>query len=164
MEEEKELELKTYKVGELSLTQDVLSLKDSKAVLKLLKDLDWQGVADGGTKGADLTRELMETDRFENILDICIKGMPEGKKINDVIDLTLAFAMVSDFFEFNANLIMIAMALSRNSNASKMPEDQESEKKKLPPTEKTPVPSIPKEGSDSVKESSMPSQKEKLTG
>jgi len=164
MEEEKELELKTYKVGELSLTQDVLSLKDSKAVLKLLKDLDWQGVADGGTKGADLTRELMETDRFENILDICIKGMPEGKKINDVIDLTLAFAMVGDFFEFNANLIMIAMTLSRNSSAFKMPEDQVSEKKKPQSTEKTPAPSIPKEGSDSVKESNTHSQKEKPTG
>jgi len=154
-----EIKMITYEVGGLKLTQDILSMKESKQAFKIINDLDWGGISTGGTKGVALTRELMETDRFEKLLEVCIKGIPEGEKVCDVVSLDQAFDMVSDFFEFNANLILVAMTLSVNST----PINQESEKKsqKSKSTVSKSRQPIKPEGQDSMKESSTPSPKVK---
>ena len=153
--------IKKYEVGEYQLTQAALSLRDSKKVLAILKGYEWDRVLSGEQKATEFMAELLDNDRFESVLEIAVKGLPEGIVLGDVIDIKLAFTMVNDFFDFNANLIWTAMSLSANSI---QPTNQESKENQILSTEKTPIPSTQPEDSGSVKELNLRSVKEKPTG
>ncbi|NQV14519.1 hypothetical protein HQ531_03600 [bacterium] len=155
-----------YEVGKIVLTQDELSLKDGKAVLKLLKDLDWTEIMSGEIPTTELMDKYMETGLVEELIAICVKGIPEGTEVEDFLSMENALTMVNDFFELNVSLIKSATILLASLIRSKMPEDQGSEKNDKSPqpsTELKQPPSTQEDGSVSTSKSNSPSPKEGLT-
>lgn len=143
---------KTYLVRGVTLTQDELSLNDGRAVLNILKGLDWEAIMSGKKPTTELLSEYMDTGIIEKVLSHCVKGIPEGKEIGDFLTMEISLTMVNDFFELNVNLIGIVSTLLASLMRSRMPNEQGSIEHQSQSTEKTHTPSGQAEDSDYTNE------------
>jgi len=132
-----------------------------RQVLRLLKGLDWEDMLAGEKPTLELISEYMDSGLVEDVLSICIDGVPDGKVLGDFLSMETAFEMVNDFFELNVNLIETASIMLASLIRSRSPVQGSN-----PPqsTEKIQPPSLKPEDSDSMKESNLPSAKAKPSG
>lgn len=101
----KEMEHKKYKVGTFTLTQGELSMNDGKKALRLLKDINWEGIFTSEKTIYETMVELLDDNLLEQLFDICLKGKRPKGEIGDWMTAGMAMEVASDFFDLNASLM-----------------------------------------------------------
>jgi len=103
------MEQKTYQVGNFTLTQGELSMNDGKKAIRLLKDINWEGIFTSGKTMYEAISELIDDNLLEQLFDICLKGERPGGEVGDWMSAGMAMEVASDFFDLNASLMTNAV-------------------------------------------------------
>jgi hypothetical protein len=108
------MEQKKYVVGNKSLTQSELTLNDSKKVVGLLKNLDFDVVFKSKKSLYEIILDYLDQDVLEQLFDVILKGDKPKGVIGDWMTAGLAMEIIDDFFGLNAGLMKSALNLLNN--------------------------------------------------
>lgn len=101
----KEMEQKTYKIQDKTLTQGELSLNDSKKMFALLKGIDWGQFKNAKANTYEIVSNFLDEGTLELLIDVILKGEKPKGEAGDWLTASLTMEVVTDFFGLNTSLM-----------------------------------------------------------